>query len=162
MSTANLVDQFTMNHWATLKSVDGVDHDESVRLPEVTGNCMNWVLGHITLTRSEILEMLGGKRLWDTSEFEAYRRGADRMTDPSRAADFGSIRRDYAASQEPLLAALEAQTPETLSSRVGFSFVGREEDSLDAVMAGFAFHEAYHVGQLGLLRRFLGHPGVIK
>lgn len=162
MSTTNLIDQFTMNHWAAMKSIDGIDHDESVKLPEVTGNSMNWVLGHITLTRSEILEMLAAKRLWEESAYEVYKRGADRLTDPSRATDFDAIRHDYAASQEPLLEALEAQNPEALSSRVDFSFVGRDEDSLEAVLAGFAFHEAYHVGQLGLLRRFLGHPGVIK
>lgn len=162
MSQAMLIDQFTMNHWAALKSVDGIDHGESVRLPELSGNSMNWVLGHLTLTRGEILELLGGEAIWDKSTFEVYKRGADRLTDPSRATDFDKIRRDFAGSQEAIVEALEAQTPEKLSTRVGFSFVGRDADSLEAVLAGFAFHEAYHVGQLGLLRRFLGHPGVIK
>ncbi len=162
MSKATLIDQFTMSQWAALKSVDGIDHDESIRLPEMTGNNMNWVLGHIVVSRGGILELLGGQAIWDKSESEIYKRGSDRLTDPSRATDFNKIRSDYAASQEVLLEAIEAQTPETLSTRVDFSFVGRDEDSLEAALAGFAFHESYHVGQLGLLRRFLGHPGVIK
>lgn len=162
MSKATLIDQFTMCQWAALKTVDGIDHDESVRLPELSGNSMNWVLGHLVLTRGEILELLGSEAIWDKAASEIYKRGADRLTDSSRAIDFSKVKSDYAASQEALLEALEAQTPENLSTRVDFSFVGRDEDSLEAVLAGFAFHEAYHVGQLGLLRRFLGHPGVIK
>jgi len=162
MSKDTLVDQFTMTHWAVLKSIDGIDHDESIRLPEMAGNSLNWVLGHLIVTRGEILELLGRDAIWTASESEIYKRGSDRLTDPARATDFGKIKSDFAASQEVLLEALEAQTPETLSSRVGFSFVGREEDSLEAALAGFAFHEAYHVGQIGILRRFLGHPGVIR
>lgn len=162
MSNATLIDQFTMTHWAALKSIDGIDHDESVSLPEATGNSMNWVLGHLIVTRGEILGLLGRDGIWDKSESEIYKRGSDRLTDPSKATDFGKIKSDFATSQEAILEALEAQTAETLSSRVDFSFVGRDEDSLEAVLAGFAFHEAYHVGQIGILRRFLGHPGVIR
>lgn len=162
MSTENLIDQFTMSHWAAMKAVDGIEHEESLRLPEADGNCMNWVLGHLTATRGEILKLVGAEPIWQHESVQHYKRGAERLTDPDKAIDFATIRSDFAASQEPLLVALGALAPEQLAARLGFSFVGRDDDTLEQVLAGFAFHEAYHVGQLGLLRRFLGHPGIIK
>ena len=162
MSKETLIDEFTMSHWAAMKAIDGIEHDESLRLPEEGGNCMNWVLGHLTTTRGEILKMLGAEPIWQDESLRHYKRGAERLTDSAKAIDFDKISSDFAGSQEPLLAALDAQTADQLAVRIGFSFVDRDDDTLEQALAGFAFHEAYHVGQIGILRRFLGHSGIIK
>jgi len=162
MSKETLIDQFTMSHWAAMKAIDGINHDESLRLPKEGGNCMNWVLGHLTATRGEVLKMLGAEPIWQDESLQHYKRGAERLTDAEKAVDFDKITSDFAGSQEPLLAALGAQTDDQLAVHMGFSFVGRDNDTLEQVLAGFAFHESYHVGQIGILRRFLGHPGIIK
>ncbi len=37
-----------------------------------------------------------------------------------------------------------------------------EKETIGSLMAGMAFHEAYHCGQLGVLRRMAGAEGIIK
>ena len=36
------------------------------------------------------------------------------------------------------------------------------DGTIGGMLAGAAFHEAYHVGQLGYLTRWLGHPSLLE
>jgi uncharacterized damage-inducible protein DinB len=53
------------------------------------------------------------------------------------------------------VAALTSATSQVMDADAGIGTV-RE------ALAVLQFHEAYHAGQVGLLRRLLGKPGVIK
>jgi uncharacterized damage-inducible protein DinB len=57
------------------------------------------------------------------------------------------------ASQERLLSGLEDE--EILSHETG-------ESTLGSKLFTFNFHESYHAGQLGILRRMLGKEGAIR
>ncbi len=35
------------------------------------------------------------------------------------------------------------------------------KETVGTLLAGLVFHDAYHVGQTGLLRRIAGHAGVL-
>ncbi len=58
-------------------------------------------------------------------------------------------------SQDTILAALERTTEADLAASHAKETVGQR-------LAFLQFHEAYHIGQIGLLRRLLGKPGAIR
>jgi len=53
-------------------------------------------------------------------------------------------------------------SPETLAAKPPRNMTGDPNETVGTNLAVFAFHESYHVGQTGVLRRVAGKPGVIK
>jgi uncharacterized damage-inducible protein DinB len=145
-----------------MKTTGDLSHEESLFQPQPAGNCLNWIVGHLVVTRGEMLQLLGREPIWSEEEGLSYKRGATALIDPETAHPFDKVRQDFDHSQARVLETLQEATDEILAARAPFSFLGREEDSFKALLAGFAFHESYHVGQTGLLRRLLGHEGIIK
>jgi hypothetical protein len=52
--------------------------------------------------------------------------------------------------------------PESMDRPAPFSPTGNPKETVGSLLAAFAFHEAYHVGQTGILRRVIGREGVVK
>lgn len=135
-------------------NTEGVDHAESLLAPAPAGNSLNWVIGHIVESRNGILELLGRPAFWSNEDRERYARGSSGSDLGGRALPLEHLVAELDRSQEILIAAIKELTPEdlarsaergTLGDRLGFLF----------------FHEAYHSGQTGLLRRLIGKPGAI-
>jgi uncharacterized damage-inducible protein DinB len=146
--------QFVMNHWATHANLQGISHQESLVHPHPGGNCLNWVLGHVVATRNVLLTTLGEAPIWTDAEAEAYQRGARTPLSPVNARALEDIVTAYNASQEAIVSRVSALTETDLSRP-------HQGQTLGAWVAGVSFHESYHVGQLGLLRRLLGKVGAI-
>jgi hypothetical protein len=147
---------FGYNHYAIGVNARDLTHEESLIGPKPGGNCANWVLGHIVQTRGAVLTLLGEKPVWAADEGERYKRGSAPVAgDATGTKPFPEILEALDRSQESLLAGL---------SRIKESELGGAETkgSLSAKLAGLQFHEAYHAGQLGLLRRVAGKKGAIQ
>ena len=65
-------------------------------------------------------------------------------------------------TQEPLVKAISAMPAELLASKPPRNMTGDPNETVGSNLATFVFHESYHVGQTGVLRRVAGKPGVIK
>ena len=61
-----------------------------------------------------------------------------------------------------LQAGLAGLTSDLLAAKAPFSPSQDEKETNGSLLAGLVFHEAYHNGQLGTLRRLSGAAGVIK
>jgi uncharacterized damage-inducible protein DinB len=134
-------------------NLEGVGHEESLDQPEAGGNCINWVLGHIVATRKLILGLVKEELGWTEEEAAPYMRGSEPLRE-SKALPISRIVADLEASQKKLIAGLGETPPDEWSSP------SNGETKRDT-FAFLQFHEAYHIGQLGTLRRLLGKPGVI-
>ena len=66
------------------------------------------------------------------------------------------LQESFTSLQQPLVAALRAASPETLARPVPDSPTGNPDETVSSFIVAIAFHEAYHLGQVGLLRRTLG------
>lgn len=110
-------------------------------------------------TRGETVHRLAGiDPIWNEDERAVYARGSARLTDPSLARPLDELLADLARSQGILLARFAALTPDDLAQEVG-----KEKPSPRGwQLLFFNFHEAYHAGQVGLLRRLGGHDGVLR
>ena len=154
MTTEGLKLLFGYNHYAIGVNARDLTHEESLIGPEPGGNCANWVLGHIVQNRGAILSLLGEQPVWDAEEGANYKRGSSQIP-ASSAKPFPEILSALDRSQERLVAGLSRVTNEELGS-------ADVKGSLAGKLAGLQFHEAYHSGQLGLLRRIAGKKGAIQ
>ena len=144
------------------KNVGDVSHEESLAAPEQGGNCLNWVVGHVTRTRNLALASFGGKSPYAMEDFAAYddRGGAEFSRETALPID--DLRRRYKAMQEPLVRAIGSMSAEVLAAKPPRNMTGDPNETVGSNLATFVFHESYHVGQTGVLRRVAGKPGVIK
>lgn len=162
--TANLdalITQLGFTRFVIAKNTEGLTHSDSLVQPGPGGNCLNWVLGHIVASRSGLLELLGREPIWDAGKKERYETGSPPMTDPEPAIPFEMILEDFERCQEPLVAGLRQLSPERLAEKAPFSPTNDRNETVGSLVTGFVFHEAYHAGQTGILRRLIGKDGAI-
>lgn len=139
----------------------GLSDDDALRQPEPGGNCLNWVAGHVVGTRGAMLDLLGQERPFPAARYERYRRGSAPVTGAAEALPLAAMAADFAATAVPLRAGLATMTLERLAGRAPFSPGGRDDETVGSLLAGLVFHEAYHIGQLGTLRRLCGAAGAL-
>jgi DinB family protein len=139
-----------------------VSHEESLITPPKGGSCLNQVVGHLTRTRNMALGSMGQKSPYPMEDFNPYddRTGVPFTRD--NALPFDELRRRFKAMQEPLVRAISAMSPEVLAMKPPRPMTGEPNETVGSNLATFVFHECYHVGQTGILRRVAGKPGVIK
>jgi DinB superfamily len=147
---------FEMNYGALYRNLEGITHEDSLFMPEPGGNPINWVVGHVVATRSRMFGMLKLELIWTNGATMLYSGLDGTGWAPESAMNLKTIESDLARSQSVLMSALDEMTGRDLNRR---SEDGR---NLAEILGFFHFHEAYHVGQVGVLRRILGKQGVIK
>ncbi len=147
-----LRDLFGLTYWVIGENLKDVDHEESLQTPGTAGNCINWIFGHVLQSRDRMLGLLGQESVWTETESSRYARGTPPLEPGESPEQLGKMIELLARSQERLLGGLEDE--EILSRETGKGSVGSE-------LFTFNFHESYHAGQLGILRRILGKQGSI-
>ena len=137
-------------------AVQGTTHQESLLKPPGGDNPANWILGHILTSRGNIQVMLGLEPVWDITRCKLYLPDSEALTPGSQVEDFEVMVADLASSQEALIKSLEKLTEEQLEEISG-------KNSLGENLAGYAIHEAYHAGELAIIRNWLNdHPREIE
>jgi hypothetical protein len=144
------------------KNIQDVSHEESLTSVENGGSCLNWVLGHVIRTRDLALASMGQTPLFPIEEFNAYDDRGGSQFGPETALPFDELKRRFQATQERLLGVINNMSSEAMAARPQRSLTGDPNETVGSNLATFVFHESYHVGQTGVLRRVSGKPGVIK
>ncbi len=150
---AQLQDYVGRTLYVATRQSEGVTHDESLTQLPFRGNCMNWVLGHVLVTRGMMLAEFGAEAPLNDAQTARYVTGSEPITDDD----------DAVMSLDNLLAQLE-QTTEHLKDLFAsatpeqFSEVVDEEKHTTRLqkLQGLAWHETYHIGQLEHLRQAAG------
>lgn len=143
-------------HARVLRSIlKDITHEQSLQAPPGGGNCANWVLAHIVHHRNHIHRLVGIPIAHEASADERFGRGGTPTTNAAQALQWNDVIAAFEGSQTALTERLKAISSNELAAADG---KGTVEDTLRFLL----FHEAYHIGQLGILRRMLGLPGGIK
>ena len=162
MHAQTLTYQLGLNaHILDLNTRD-VSHQESLTTPERGGNCLNQVVGHIARTRNLALGTMGLKQPFNMDDFAMYDERTGVPFNRENALRFEELLRRFEAMQEPLVRAIGGLSAETLATKPPKKMTGAPDETVGSQMATFVFHETYHVGQTGILRRVAGKPGMIK
>lgn len=133
-------------------AVATITHEESLRPLGESANGMNWVLGHLVHVNDAILSLLGADRALPADVTARYAPGSEPVS-AATAHPFGELRDALLAQTARLDAAWESATPGRLQAPPP---PGLAEPTLYHFLRFLTFHQAYHAGQCGLLRRQLG------
>jgi uncharacterized damage-inducible protein DinB len=158
---ASLRHQARLTREVVRLNLEGISHEESLIQPRPAGNCLNWVLGHLLTIYNELLPLLGQPQVLPSGALAPYARGSSPITRPSEALplqDLVSAWNEAAARVDAGLAELPA---ERLMEPVPDSPTGDPDETTGSLLFTVLFHQAYHAGQLGILRRIAGKPGAI-
>jgi hypothetical protein len=158
MNPDTILRQLEMCHYVVKKNVGEITHEQSLLQPAPAGNCLNWVLGHLVATRSNLLLGLGAEPVWGDADRKRYDRHGPPIRAAGEAKRLEEIWEAYDMSQQRLRQALSEITPTRLAGPAPFSPTNRPDETLGSLLESFAFHDAYHTGQTGVLRRLVGMP----
>lgn len=136
---------FDLNYHIIHANLEEVSQEESIKPSGDGGVSINWILGHLILTRDSIFSILGVEKMFPEHLAPTYSRGTANVTATN------------AEKLEDLLALLD-KTQEVLKAEIEMKI----DEEKRAKVAFFGFHESYHAGQLGIMRRVIGKQGVIK
>jgi uncharacterized damage-inducible protein DinB len=142
-------------------NVDGITQEESLIQPAPGGNCLNWVVGHLLDTYNQVLPLLGQKPVGEEGAFKRYARGTPALDNPAEALDFQDLLAAWNEAGDRVDAGLSGITPEALDKPVSISPTKNPDETVRSLLTTVLFHQAYHAGQTGLLRRIAGKPGAI-
>ena len=154
--------QTMIANFAVTTNVDGVTHEDSLLQPRPNGNCINWVLGHLVVTYDKALSILGEKPVIGLDGLKNYDRGAPPLKDPAAARDFTELLAAWGEATKRIDTAIDGLTPEQLDRPVPSSPSGNPDETVRTLLTSVMWHQAYHAGQLGVLRRVAGKAGAIK
>ena len=144
---------YKRNLGVTERNLEGISNEDSRLDPEPAGNNINWTLGHILASRNHIMPALKQEPFWDEATAAPYMWGTEALA-PDKGETLETLLETLAKSQDQIVAGLDALSEEELEEAFGKGTVSKH-------LAFMAWHEAYHVGQLGLLRRLVGKEGAI-
>ena len=148
-----LLDTLDTNQDVIHTELKDITHAESLMLPSFNANCLNWVVGHILTSRDTCLSLLDLPGVLTSEQTAVYNYGSERLTDPADALDFPLMLEKLDASYAALQNRLKAVRADELEKTS--NLWGRPEP-IGGMLAFFFWHEAYHAGQLNLLRQVAG------
>jgi uncharacterized damage-inducible protein DinB len=162
MTTELHTAQFSFSERTIRVNTADLTDRESCLQPSPGGNCVNWIVGHILANRNVVLRLLGEEPIWTKEEAAPYERGSQPLVDPETAIPLKRMLKDLEASHARIIGGLQRLGAEGLAEQAPPEAAGGKEASLGAVLSIFLFHEAYHVGQTGIMRRLIGKEGAIR
>ncbi len=130
----------------------GVSHEESILQLPFKHNCMNWILGHIVTNRSHVLEVVGAEHAWQQAVRDLYHQDTQPVTPDTSSIKFETLVNYLDESLSLLEAALKDKSDVWMEK----SFENyRGEKSRYEHVTSFHWHEAFHLGQLEILKAFI-------
>ena len=130
------------------QQTQGITHGDSVQQPPFAENCINWILGHLVVARCNFLMLLEVPSIWSMDQCRRFIPGSAPVTGDEDAVPLDALLTGLARTQEQLLTALARASAEDLQQVKGEQTIGEHLISYHA-------HEAYHLGQLELLRQLV-------
>jgi uncharacterized damage-inducible protein DinB len=158
---ASLRHQARLTREVVRRNLEGISHEESLIQPRPAGNCLNWVLGHLVSIYNQLLPLLERPQVLPGGTLALYARGSSPITRPSEAMPLQDLVRAWNEAAARVDAGLAELPAERLIERVPESPTGDPDETVGSLLLTVLFHQAYHAGQLGILRRIAGKPGAI-
>jgi uncharacterized damage-inducible protein DinB len=150
---SNIAGMFKTNTHIVNKTISEVRPEDWFRNPGDDSNHLLWLLGHLVVHRGKVLKTLGQD--WDASWASLFARGAERTA----AAEYPSVdevREAWDQVSQQLSAALSEPPADVLAKAAPDGPLSFDK-KVSGTIAFFAFHDAYHTGQVSYLRKWLGY-----
>jgi hypothetical protein len=126
------------------------------QVTDPVGHSAVWVMGHLAVYRCRLVAMTGpapAEQPWEA----AFVRGTS-PADVPKDLDPGVLVQAFHAAHKTMAARWDALSAADLAKPFGRTLPDGS-DTVGGALGFMTWHEAYHLGQLGLLRRLAGKPG---
>lgn len=151
-SVAPLHRTLRLNTRLYLNCLEGVDDDAARRRPDARTNSMAFIALHLVDSRHFLARMLGVEAHHPFAALLDAVRGIDELREvPPLAA----VRAAWIEVSALLEGRLEALTDDELAREPGQRFLP-DDPTLLGALTFLAQHDGYHVGQMSLLRKWVG------
>jgi len=150
---SNIAGMFKTNTYIVNKTISEVRPEDWFRNPGDDSNHLLWLLGHLTVHRGKALKTLGQD--WDTSWASLFFRGAERI-DAAEYPSVDEVREAWDQVSQQLSAALREPPADVLAQPAPDGPLSFDK-KVSGTIAFYAFHDAYHTGQVSYLRKWLGY-----
>ncbi|MCP5110070.1 MAG: DinB family protein [bacterium] len=144
--------RFTNNIMQLVLS-DVSPEDAVKRTRQGEGASIVWIVGHLMHYRSVVMNLLGANK---DSQYEKQF-GNTGATDGSDYPSLADIRSQWNELHRELETVLESVTEEMLNRPAPAGGPHGEQKLLNSLVF-YPWHEAYHMGALGAIRKQLGYP----
>ncbi len=149
-----LANVYKRNLWVLERQLDGLSHADSLLQPEARGNCMNYVLGHILVSRDAVFRLLGLSQMLSPEEYARYDSDVEGIIEDSGdVIRLEKLKTLLTQSTEDLQVAIEQLTDDELEKEIK---PGESSTTLGQRLEFFGWHETYHIGQTEYLRQLAG------
>lgn len=164
MTGNDLANLYEFSYMALNRNLADLSHDDSIFIPEPSGNCINWVVGHIVTARGMMLLLTGvGAPIFSEVEAAVFARGSAAMKSGENAMELDRLKAALEESQKKLIPALQGLSDEFLAAEVPEKLKRPPlTGTIGDALARLCYHEGYHNGQIGILRRLAGKAGAIR
>jgi uncharacterized damage-inducible protein DinB len=153
ISPLQLAEAFGRNVTIAQRQTQGLTHEDSLRQLPFRGNCLNWVLGHMLVSRDDILSWLGQEPVGG-ERATRYRRESDPVRGQAEdVLPLDELLSLLAVSQEKMAAAMAGLAEDGLDREV---MLGTRAAPLKNRLFFLYFHDTYHTGQTEMLRQLTG------
>ena len=150
---------FTIENNLIQSQTEGLSQADTLIQPQPSGNCMNWVLGHILESQVTMLTVLGGISPVDPAGLAIYKRESEPVTaNRPGVLPVESLLEGVNSVHAALVAYLAEMSDADFSREIQ---QGERKFTLGGRFLFLHFHYTYHVGQLELLRQLAGRSDKI-
>ena len=156
-SIGTVAEQFRITTNLFIKAMSDVDKDQAMRRPGPVSNPLLWLAGHVIQFRTRMLTLLGAPREfpWGSIFDTGAKVGAAGIYPQPE-----ELVAKWEELSEVLMDRLSALTEEDLVTPPS-ARVPTTDATLRGAIGYFSLHEAYHVGQMGYVRKWLGLTPII-
>lgn len=157
MTINALIAQYELQTSWFLNALEDISSEESNSSSYENLNTLQWVAGHLTDSRFTILAMVSGTET-DSVYKQWFGKGTTHRTGEG-CPGIEQIKADWIKVSENLKASLRWVSEEKLLSKPPFQ-TSIPDETLLGLIAFFATHESFHIGQLSVLRKLMGKPAM--
>ncbi|HEY1502169.1 MAG TPA: DinB family protein [Acidobacteriaceae bacterium] len=143
-------------------NTEGLTQQDSLAQPAPGGNCLNWVVGHMLETWDGLLPVVGQTPVLGRQALERYKRGSAALRDAADALPIETLLAAFDEAANRMDEGLAALTEQKFDAPAPFSPSNNPHETVRSLLTVVMFHQAYHVGQTGVLRRIAGKEGKIR
>jgi uncharacterized damage-inducible protein DinB len=149
-------------HGVLRRNVEGLTQEDSLIQPQRGGNCLNWVVGHLLSVYELVLPGVGQQPVMGADALKRYARGSTELHEAGEALPLADLVAAWDETAKRIETGLATLTAEKMDAPAPFSPSNNPNETMRSLLSAVFFHQAYHTGQTGLLRRMAGKEGAIK
>ena len=150
-----LIESYKFTDWIMNLVLDDMsDEDARKRARGGDGASINWIVGHLLSYRIDAIALLGEP--YDNPFKEIF--GNEASGDGTQYPPISELKDEWPKIATHLERMLDRSTDEMLTAPMpGADGTHGEKTVLDTLIF-FSWHETYHMGSMGMLRKELGYP----